>query len=438
LRDWAAATIGETRDDGMVAKHDTEAFWAHAGLCVSDRRLSIAGRDAEAIAREHGTPLYVFDLCRVTERVAALQEALARTGLRYVTRFSMKAQREPEVLAHLRRLGPPVTPQRIGADVCSPVELASALTGGWEGDEISYTGTNVSDRDFAAIVGHPIRLNVDSLSQLRRLGRHAPGRSVGLRVNVRCGAGQLGRSGGSLYSSDRPTKFGVYEEQLPEAIGIAREHGLVLTSLHFHASSYLLRDDLDDFAETARRAAGMAAVLLEADCPIDEINAGGGLGVAFAPGQRALDLDAYASVLAEHLGTLGPVVSVEPGDFLFGESGVLLAEVITAEDRLGVPFVGLDAGWNMAPDRFLYQLPVTCVLCRDPLPEAVRPTTITGNINEGDDVFAEEYPFARAREGDIVAIVHVGGYCQNMLAPHCGRTKPPAIYFVDRVEVGKG
>jgi len=421
----------------MAHERDTEVFWAHAGLRVTDGRLSIAGRDAEAIAREHGTPLYVFDLCRVTERVTALQQALGRAGLRYVTRFSMKAQREPEVLAHLRRLGPPVTPQTIGADVCSPVELASALTGGWEGDEISYTGTNVSDRDFEAIVAHPIRLNVDSLSQLRRLGRHAPGRNVGLRVNVRCGAGQLGRSGGSLYSSDKPTKFGVYAEQLPEAVAIAREHGLVLTSLHFHASSYLLGDDLADFAETARRAAEMAAVLLEAGCPIDEINAGGGLGLPFASGQRALDLDAYAAVLAEHLGALGPVVSVEPGDFLFGESGVLLAEVVTAEDRLGVPFVGLDAGWNLAPDRFVYELPVTCVLCRDALSEEVRPTTITGNINEGDDVFAEEYPFAWAREGDIVAIVHVGGYCQNMLAPHCGRTKPPAIYFVDRVEVGK-
>ena len=421
----------------MTAERDTGAFWAHAGLCVTDGRLSIAGRDAEAIAREHGTPLYVFDLCRVTERVAALQEALGRAGLRYLTRFSMKAQREPEVLAHLRRLGPPVTPQTIGADVCSPVELASALTGGWEGDEISYTGTNVSDRDFEAIVAHPIRLNVDSLSQLRRLGRHAPGRSVGLRVNVRCGAGQLGRSGGSLYSSDRPTKFGIYEEQLPEAIGIAREHGLTLTSLIFHASSYLLRDDLADFAETARRAAKMAAFLLEAGCPIDEINAGGGLGLPVAPDQEPLDLDAYASVLAEHLGTLGPVVSVEPGDFFFGESGVLLTEVVTAEDRLGVPFVGLDAGWNLAPDRFVYELPVTCVLCRDALCEEVRPTTITGNINEGDDVFAEGYPFAWAHEGDIVAIVHVGGYCQNMAAPHCGRTKPPAIYFVDRVEAGK-
>jgi diaminopimelate decarboxylase len=162
----------------MTAGRDTRAFWAHAGLRVTDRRLSIAGRDAEAIAREHGTPLYVFDLCRVTERVAALQEALAGAGLRYVTRFSMKAQREPEVLAHLRRLGPPVTPQTIGADVCSPVELASALTNGWEGDEISYTGTNVSDRDFEAIVAQPIRLNVDSLSQLRRLGRHAAGSRV--------------------------------------------------------------------------------------------------------------------------------------------------------------------------------------------------------------------------------------------------------------------
>jgi len=417
----------------MTADDDTQAFWAHAGLSVADGRLSIAGRDAESLGRDHGTPLYVFDLCRITERVAALQQALAGAGLRYVTRFSMKAQREPEVLAHLRRLGPPLTPQTIGADVCSPVELASALASGWQGDEISYTGTNVSDRDLEGIIPHPIRLNVDCLSQLRRLVRHGRGQKVGLRVNVRCGAGHSGRAGGSLYSSDKPTKFGVYEEQLPEAIEIARDGGLVITGLHFHASSGLMGDDLPDFAETVRRAAAMASFLLEAGCPIDEINAGGGLDIAVSADQPALDLDAYAAVLAEHLGPLGTVVSVEPGEFLFGDSAVLLAEVVTVEDRLGVPFIGLDAGWNLAQDRFIYEVPITCVLCRDALPASVRATTITGNINEGDDVFAEDYPFAQPREGDIVAILHAGGYWQNMVAPHCGRLKPPAVYFVDRL-----
>ena len=412
----------------MTTAADTRLYWAHAGLSVSGGRLAIAGRDAEGVAREHGTPLYVFDLTRITEQVAALQQALAGAGLRYVTRFSMKAQREPEVLAHLRGLGPPVTPQTIGADVCSPVELAGALASNWRGDEISYTGTNVSDRDFEATCAQPIRLNVDCLSQLRRFARHAPGRNVGLRVNVRCGAGHSGRYGGDLYSSDKPTKFGFYEEQLPEAIEIARAGGLTITGLHFHASSGLLDDDLPDFTETVRRAATMASFLLEAGCPLDEINAGGGL--------EGLDLDAYAAVLAEHLGPLGPVVSVEPGEFLFGDSAVLLAEVVTVEDRLGAPFVGLDAGWNLAPDRFIYEVPLEVVLCRDALPESVRATTITGNINEGDDVFAEDHSFPAAREGDIVAILYAGGYWQNMVAPHCGRLKPPAVYFVDRLEAG--
>lgn len=178
----------------------------------------------------------------------------------------------------------------------------------------------------------------------------------------------------------------------------------------------------------------MASHLLEAGCPLDEINAGGGLDIAVSTDQPGLDLDAYAAVLAEHLGPLGPVVSVEPGEFLFGDSAVLLAEVVTVEDRLGVPFVGLDAGWNLAQDRFIYEVPMTCVLCRDALPESVRATTITGNINEGDDVFAEDYLFPEPREGDIVAILFAGGYWQNMVAPHCGRLKPPAVYFADRLE----
>ena len=106
-------------------------WWVRPGLDVRDGRLRVAGRDAEGLAREHGTPLFAFDLTDVTERVRRVQAALAATGLPYRVRFALKAQREPEVLAALRRLGEPGTPAAVGVDVCSPGEVAWALDHGW-------------------------------------------------------------------------------------------------------------------------------------------------------------------------------------------------------------------------------------------------------------------------------------------------------------------
>ena len=195
-------------------------WWDRPGLEIRDGRLSIAGRDAESIAREHGTPLYVYDLVRVEEQARALQSALGGAGLRHRARLALKAQREPAFLAVLRALGAPGTPESVGMDVCSPGELRWALDNGWEPSEISYTGTNVSARDLDAVLAAGVHLNVDLLSQLDRLGRRAPGSTVGLRINPRIGAAFPG--GGQTYAGDRPTKFGIYPERLDEALDIAR------------------------------------------------------------------------------------------------------------------------------------------------------------------------------------------------------------------------
>src|ERR687886_1019945 len=183
-------------------------WWERPGLDVRDGRLHIAGRDAVVVAREHGTPLFAYDLERMREQVRALQSALHRAGLRSIVRFALKAQREPEALACLRALGRPGTSDAVGMDVCSPEELLFALDHGWTADEISYTGTNVSERDLDVLLERGVHVNVDLLSQLERFGRRAPGAAVGLRVNPRAGATWSGLSsvtGESLYASAKPT-----------------------------------------------------------------------------------------------------------------------------------------------------------------------------------------------------------------------------------------
>ncbi|MFL5677420.1 MAG: hypothetical protein ACJ77X_07290, partial [Chloroflexota bacterium] len=123
-------------------------WWVRPGLDIADGRLRIAGEDAEALAREHGTPLFVYDRARFAENARALQGALRRTGLPYRLRFALKANPLPEVLEVFRRLGEPGTRDSVGIDACSPGEVERALACGWLAGEISYTGTNVSERDL--------------------------------------------------------------------------------------------------------------------------------------------------------------------------------------------------------------------------------------------------------------------------------------------------
>jgi diaminopimelate decarboxylase len=401
-------------------------WWIRPGLEARAGRLVIAGRDAEEIAREQGTPVFVYDLERVAENARAVLGALGRSGVHHRVRFAIKANREPEVLAVLRRLGGPGSATRIGIDACSPGEVEHALAHGWLPDEISFTGTNLSERDLDVLLPAGIHLNLDAVSQVERVGRRAPGRTIGLRVNPGVGAGY---HAGLAYSGERPTKFGIYAERLTDAVETARRHDLAIDTVHFHAGSGWLADALPAFEAALTAAVAMADRLVALGCPIDEINVGGGLGAPAREDERPIDLDAYAAVLARHVGPRGFAVAVEPGDFLVKDAAILLGEIVTVEDRGGTRFVGLDLGWNVDCSYFIYRFAQELVVCRAADAERVQRVTIAGHINEAGDVFAEDYPLPAVAEGDIVALLNAGGYKQAMSTTHCLRPMARGVFL---------
>ncbi|HET7703746.1 MAG TPA: hypothetical protein VFK35_10110 [Candidatus Limnocylindrales bacterium] len=406
-----------------VIADDTTTWWARPGLDASDGRLAIAGHDAEALAREHGTPLFVYDRRRFAENAERLIVALDGAGLRHRVRFALKANPDRRALEILRPL--------VGIDACSPGEVERALECGWEPPEISVTATNLSDRDLDAILAHDVHLNLDAVSQVERLGRRLaalgrPPRPIGLRLNPGAGAGYNDQL---AYSGARPTKFGIYEDRLPEALAAAARHGLVIDTVHVHAGSGWLADGLPAFEAALARVTAIARELIAAGHPIVELNVGGGLGVPARADERPIDLDAYAAVIARHAGDLGLVIGCEPGDYLAKDTAILLGEVVTVEERAGTRFVGLDLGWNVNCSYFIYRYAQEVVVCRAAAAAATERVTVAGHINEAGDVFTEDYPLPPVHEGDIVALLNAGGYHEAMSTTHCLRPHAEALYL---------
>ena len=402
-------------------------WWVRPGLGIDgDGRLTIAGRDAEALAREHGTPLFAYDLARFAENARAIQAAFAPTGIPFRLRFALKADPFPEILGVFRGLGAPGTSDSVGIDACSPGEVLRALECGWQPEEISYTGTNVSDRDFDVLLEHGIHCNLDAISQIARYGRRAPGSTIGIRIDPATGAGYNEQL---EYSGSRPTKFGIGLDRLDEALAVAAQHGLAVDTIHFHAGSGWLADGLPAFEHALPAAVDAVTRARAAGHRIIEVNVGGGLGVPARADETGVDLADYAAVVARHLGPLDVTVTSEPGDALTKDAGILLAEVVTVETRRGVTFIGLDIGWNVNCAYFIYGFAQEIVPCRDPAAERTQRVTVAGHINEASDVFAEDYPLAPVAEGDIVALLNAGGYHQAMSSTHCLRPTGTAQFL---------
>jgi diaminopimelate decarboxylase len=365
----------------------------------------------ESLAHALGTPLYAYSSGRVSRNLARLQDAFKKVGLEHRIYYAMKSNRFAPLLCHIRQLG------GIGIDACSPREVALARSVGFAESEISFTGTAVSDRDLETIARFPgVHVNCDSVSSVRRLGSMSPGRSIGLRINPGVGVGY--RDNPLVrYSGSRPTKVGIYEGSLDEALEEARKHALDVRGIHVHAGCGYLTPQLEDWG---RVLDSVVALLARLDEP-RFVNVGGGLGIPLIEDDEPLDLDLWASVLAEKLEKTGVEIWIEPGDFIVKDAGVLVLEVNTVEDRLGDRFVGVDGGFNIHIEPAFYGLPLEVVPVRESGSTELWNANVVGNINETHDVFAADVRLPEIREGQFLAFLNAGGYGSSMSSDHCMR-----------------
>lgn len=381
-------------------------WWTRDGLEVRDGRMTFADQDVEELARAHGTPLYVYDGSRMEANLRRLRRALDDAGVLHHLLYALKCNRHPDIVASMHRTG-------VGVDVCSPNEMDMALAAGWSAPEISYTGTSLSGRDLERILAHPVVLNLDSLSAIRRVGERAAGRTIGLRLNPGVGA----YSTRTTAAGSWPSKFGIYPEQVEEALTIARRHRLQVQGLHFHIGSGWLQDMLGDFRQAVQVVSDVAARLTD----LEYINVGGGIGVPLLASSVPVDLDAYAALIAESFGALGVTVMCEPGDFLARDAGLFLVEVVGVDERRGTKFVGVDGGYNACGIPYLYREPQEIVVCRAADAAATETYTVAGHINEARDVFADDARLPEVHESDILALLNVGGYGAELATIHCAR-----------------
>jgi diaminopimelate decarboxylase len=393
-------------------------WWVRPDLCRDGHgELCLSGQALGALATRLGTPVFVYSAARVSANVARLQGALGATGLRSRLLYALKANRHPPLLAHLRTLG-------IGLDVCSPGEVRHALGCGYALESMSFTAGCLSRADHAALAGWPaLRVNADSLSAIERLAATSPGRTIGLRVNPATGVG-YGDNPMVRYAGQRATKFGIYLDRFEEALALADRLGLVVDGLHCHAGSGFLAPQLPDYARVLDRMLRF----LERAPGIRRINLGGGLGVPLRASDRALDLAEWATLVRERLGGRDLLLEIEPGDHIVKDAGVLLTEITQVEDKGGVTWVGIDAGFNVHPEPAFYDLPM------EPVPARLRPgqarqVAVCGNLNEALDLWAAETSLAPVAEGDILCLLNAGAYGASMASRHCLR-EPAAEHLI--------
>jgi diaminopimelate decarboxylase len=384
-------------------------WWEREDLAYRNGRLYFGNRDLAKFVQSAGTPVYVYNAERVRDNLTRLAANLTNAGVKFKIFYALKANRYLPLVTYLKIGG------HCGVDVCSPAELILARQVGFQEEEITYTGTSIANEDLDCLQRHPgVQVNCDAISTIKRLGERCPGRTIGIRINPRLGAGY---NEALRYAGDKATKFGIYQERFQEALDMARANNLRVKTLHFHIGCGYLTPDITILDDILKRCHWF----LDRCSDIDTLDIGGGLGVPLVEGHSPLDLARWSDVIAGHAREKGLTIHLEPGDFLVKDAGVLIVQVNTVEDKGNTIFIGVNGGFNIHSAAAYYDIPFIVAPLERNTADTRQKITIAGNINEAIDLLAEDIVLPPIQEGDYLALLNVGGYGSASSSNHCMR-----------------
>jgi diaminopimelate decarboxylase len=388
---------------------------------LSDRGLVCDGVTIQSIVADVGTPAYVYSARAIREAYGAIDAAFG--AFPHAIHYALKANSTLALLRLLRSLGS-------RADANSSGEIAVARAAGFEPDQIVFTGVGKTRGEIEGAIATGIgTINAESAGELDRIGQIAQAMGRDARVALRVNPDIDAKSHPNISTGLRTNKFGV---PLQEARGIyaARRAnaGLRFVGVHIHIGSQITT------AEPLRRAAetlaSLAIALRDDGVPLEHVDLGGGLGIAYE-GRPMITAAEYAAAVLPDLRRAGIPVVLEPGRAIVGHSGALVARVVdTKQYPDGRRFAVLDAGMTELMRPALYGsfhriVPVT--------PRATAETAwdVVGPICESSDVFARDRELPELQVDDLVAVLDTGAYGAVMASNYNRRLLAPEVLVTD-------
>jgi len=385
-----------------------------------DGVLHAEGVDLRVIARNVGTPVYVYSTETLTRHYGVLDRAFAGTD--HMICYAVKANSNQAVLATLARCG-------AGMDVVSEGELRRALAAGVAADRIIFAGVGKTREEMAFAVQAGIKgFNVESEPELEALsavaaslGRQAP---IAIRVNPDVDA----MTHAKISTGKSENKFGVPFLEAGEIYArAARLPGLRIAGIHMHIGSQIT--DLGPFRSAFQLMRELATELLARGHRLEHLDIGGGLGVPYRGANTVPPHpDEYAAVVKAAVGDMGLKLILEPGRMIVGNAGILLCRVIFAKAGAERTFTIVDGAMNDLIRPTLYEAYHEIW----PVEEALRgkPASlqdVVGPVCESGDYLALARELPPFQAGDLMAVMTAGAYGAVMASTYNTRPLVPEV-----------
>ncbi|MEE8168526.1 MAG: diaminopimelate decarboxylase [Candidatus Hydrothermarchaeales archaeon] len=400
-------------------------YRSHLGV-NKEGNLTIGSIDTLELARIFGTPLYVIDEERIRERYQEFLGAFTALYPKVEIRYAYKANASLSVCHILRREG-------AGADALSYGDIKTALLVGLKPGQIIFTGNNKTDEELELAVDAGITINIDALHELRRLKRICSKKNKNAGVSFRINPSVSPKTHPHLATGLKESKFGIHEEEALKAYKEARDLGFRILGIHMHIGSQIT--EVSPYKEATVKLLDIAGNLKkELGLDLEFVDLGGGLGIRYEESKEYItprDLaEALVPILREKIEDYGlkePVLYLEPGRYIVGDSAVMLTRVSTIKQTPYKKFIGVDAGFSVFPRPFLYNAYHEVIVANKMKAGGEEAVDIAGDVCETGDILARDRKLPKVEEGDILAFLDAGAYCIAMASQYNLRPRPAEI-----------
>ncbi len=385
-----------------------------------NRQLYCEDLPIKEIAREVGTPFYLYSYNTLVRHFTIFDQAFAR--MPHLVCYSAKANSNLALIRLFVSLGG-------GVDVVSGGELYRALKGGADPGKIVFSGVGKKEDEVEyALDSGILMFNVESSQELRtindvagRLGRRAP---IGIRVNPDIDP----KTHPYISTGLKKNKFGIDIHMASKAYQLASElPHLQIVGIDCHIGSQLV--EVDPIVEALRKLKRLVEDLRREGMEIRYLDIGGGLGITYEDEEPPQPVE-YASRVLEELKGFNATLILEPGRVIVGNAGVLVTKVLYTKENEAKKFIIVDAGMNDLVRPSYYGSHHQILPVQEKVGEEVV-VDVVGPICESSDFLAKDRRLPRLESGDLAAVMSAGAYGFSMSTNYNSRPRVSEVLVRD-------
>ncbi len=374
----------------------------------------------EKIAREVGTPFYLYSARTLKRHFDAFADAFA--GIPHIISFAVKSNSNIAILRSFANAGG-------GADIVSGGELFRALKAGIDPGKIVYSGVGKRDDeiDFALKSGI-LMFNIESLQELDAINERAGVLGLRAGIGIRVNPDVNPDTHPHISTGLKENKFGIDIEGSLKAYRHARTLlNVDIKGVSCHIGSQITK--LLPFIDAIDRLKSLIAALRAEGIDIRYLDLGGGLGISYDQEAPPLPSE-YARAIIDAAGNIGCTFIFEPGRVLVGNAGILVTRVLYTKDNEEKKFVVVDAGMNDLIRPSLYGSFHKLQPVKRTKREEIT-ADIVGPICESGDFLARARRLPALEKGELLAAMSAGAYGFTMSSNYNSRPRVPEILVSD-------